>query len=67
MVVGLLLVLEREPAVGNMIQVLEPFEERDGHTAGVNVEIWNDEDVPVDKYPVGSGCSGSVGGFGDDL
>lgn len=39
MVVGVPLVFEGESTVADVIQVLQPFEVRDGHPAGVQVHV----------------------------
>lgn len=50
-----------------MVQVLEPFEEGDGDTAGIDVQIGDDQNIAINEYFVGSGCGGSVGSLGNDL
>ena len=50
-----------------MVEVLEPFEVGDGDTAGVEVEIGNDELLVGDEYFVAAGSDGTVGTFGQDL
>jgi hypothetical protein len=67
MVVGLAFVLEGQATVRDVVEVLEPLEERHGDTTGVDVEVGNDEDVAVEEDFVGGGCCWSVGGFSDDL
>lgn len=66
-VVGLTLVLERQTAVRDVVQVLEPLEERHGHTTGVYVQIGNDQNVAIDEDAVGGRGGRTVGGLGDDL
>lgn len=67
MVVRLSLVLERQTTVRDVVQVLEPFEERYRHTTSVDVQIRNDENVAVDQDLVRGRGSGTVGSFGNDL
>jgi hypothetical protein len=67
MVVGVPLVLEGKPAVRDMVEVLEPLKERDGHTSSVDVQIWDYQDVPFDQDGVGSGCRRAVGSLGNYL
>lgn len=67
MVVGLALVLERQTTVRDVVQILEPLEERNGHTTGVDVQIRNDQDVAIDEDLVSSWGGRTVGSFGDDL
>lgn len=67
MVVGLALILERQTAVRDVVQVLQPLEERHRHTTGVNVQIGNDQDVAVNQDLVRSGRCRSVGSLSDDL
>ena len=45
MVVGVLLVLEGEATIAHVVLILEPLEVRDGDTAGVDVQVRNDEHV----------------------
>jgi hypothetical protein len=42
MIVGFALVLEGEATVRNVVQVLQPLEVGDGHTARVDVHVRND-------------------------
>lgn len=65
MVIGFPLVFESETTVGNVVEILEPLEEGHGDTTGIDVQIGNDEDVPVDEYLVGCGGRGAVGSLGD--
>lgn len=46
MVVRFALILERQPAVRDVVQVLEPLEERNSHTTSVDVQVGDDQDVP---------------------
>jgi len=66
-VVGLALVLEGEAAVRHVVQVLEPLEERDGDTSGVDVQVGNHKNVAVDQDFVGGGRRRAVGRLADDL
>lgn len=50
-----------------MVQVLEPFEEGDGHTTGVDVQVGNDENVAFDEDFVSCRRGGAVGSLGNDL
>ncbi len=47
MVVGFPLVLEGEPAVGHVVEILQPLEVGDGHTARVDVHVGDDEHALV--------------------
>jgi len=67
MVVGLALILEGQATVRDVVQVLQPLEEGDGDTTGVDVQIGNDQDVAIDEDLVGSGGGGAVGSLGNDL
>lgn len=66
-VVGFPVVFECQSSVRYMVQVLQPLEEGNGHTTGVNVQIWDDKDVSFDENLVSSWCSRSVGSFSNDL
>lgn len=66
-VVGLALVLECQTTVRDVVQILEPLEERHGHTTGVDVQIWDDQDVAIDQDLVGGRGGRTVGSFGDNL
>jgi hypothetical protein len=46
-VVGLPLVLEGEPAVGHVVEILQPLEVGDGHTPSVDVHVGDDEHALV--------------------
>lgn len=50
-----------------MVKVLEPFEEGDGDTTSVDVQVGDDENVAIDEDFVSRGCGGTVGSLGDDL
>ena len=43
MVVGLPLVFEGEPAIGDVVEVLQPFKVGDGDTSGVDVHVGDDQ------------------------
>jgi hypothetical protein len=47
MVVRFPLVLEGEPTVRHVVEVLEPLKIGDGHTARVDVHVWDDEHALV--------------------
>lgn len=61
------LVFEGQAAVRHVVQVLEPLEERHGYTAGVDVQVRDDQNVAVDENLVGGWRGRAVRGFGDDL
>ena len=42
-VVGLALILEGEPAVGDVVQVLEPLKVGHGHTPRIDVHVGDDQ------------------------
>lgn len=67
MIVGLSLILERETTVRYMVQILQPFEERYCDTTGVDIQVWNDEDVPIYQNLIGGRCGRSIGSFGNDF
>lgn len=67
MVVGLALILERQATVRDVVQVLEPFKERHCHTTGVDVQIWDNQDVTIDQDLVGRWRGWSVGSLSNDL
>lgn len=67
MVVGFAFILEGQATVRNVVEVLEPLEERHGDTTGVDVQVGNDENVAIEENFVGGGCGWAVGSFGDDL
>lgn len=48
MVVGFPLVFECKTSVRDVVEVLEPLEEGDGHTTGVYVQVGDHENVAVD-------------------
>lgn len=50
-----------------MVEVLEPFEKRDCHTASVDEQIRNDENISFEKNLVRCWRRRSVGSLGDDL
>lgn len=50
-----------------MVQVLEPFKERNSHTTSIDVQIWNHQNVAFDKDFISSWGGWTVGGFSDDL
>lgn len=50
-----------------MVEVLEPFEEGNGDTTGVDVQIWDDQNVAVEEDFVGSWGCWTVGSLGNDL
>lgn len=67
MVVGFSFVLERESAIRYVIEVLQPFEERHSHTAGVYVQIGNDENVLFEQYLISGRCRWTIGSFSNNL
>ena len=66
-VIGFTLIFESKTTVRHVVQVLEPFKVRDGHTTGVDVQVWNDKNVALNQNFVGGRSSGSVGSLGNDL
>jgi hypothetical protein len=66
-IVGLALVLEGEAAVGHVVQVLEPLEVGDGDTAGVDVQVGNDQHLLVAEDGVAGWRDRAVGSLGNDL
>ena len=67
MVVGLPLILEGQPAVRHMIEVLQPLEVGHSHAPRVDVQVWDDEDVSLLQDGVCRGRGGAVGRLRDDL
>ena len=67
MVVGLSLVLEGQPAVRDVVQILEPLEVGHSHTTGVDVHVWDDEAPAFTEDVVSGWGNGSVGGLGNDF
>lgn len=67
MVVGLALVLEGQATVRDVVEVLQPLEEGDSDTTGVDVQIRDDQDVAINQDLVGSRGGGAVGSLGNDL
>lgn len=67
MIVGLALVFEGQATVRDMVEVLQPLEERDGDTTSIDVQIGDDQNVAINEYFVSGRCGGSVGGLSDDL
>lgn len=63
MIVRFAFIFERETTVGHVVEVLQPFEEGDGDTSGVDVEIGDDQDVAVDEDLVRGGGRRTVGRF----
>lgn len=50
-----------------MVQVLEPLEERDGNTTGIDIQVGYDQNVAINEYLISSGRGGTVGSLGNDL
>ncbi len=67
MIIGLSLVLEEQSAVGDVVEVLQPLKVGDGDTAGVDVQVGDDQNVPLHEDAVGGGRGRAVGRLGDDL
>lgn len=67
MMVRLPLVFEGKTTVRDVVQILEPLKVGDRHTTSVDVQIRNDEDVPLDQDLVSGRSGGSVSSLGDDL
>ena len=67
MVVGFAFVFECQTAVGNMVQVLQPFKVGNGDTTGVDVQVGDDQNVAFDEDFIGGRSGGAVCSFGDDL
>ena len=67
MVVGLSLVLEGQPAVRDVVQILEPLEVGHSHTTGVDVHVWDDQATVLSQNVVTSGSDGAVSRLGNDL
>lgn len=67
MIVGFPFVFESETSVGNMVQIFEPLEEGNRHTAGVDIQIWYYENIPVNQDFVRCRSRRSVCRFGDDF
>lgn len=67
MIVGFTFILESKTTVGNVIQVLQPFKERNGHTTGINVQIGNNQNFAIDQNAIGGRCSWTVGSFSNNL
>ena len=59
--------LPSETTVRNVVQVLQPLEVRNGDTAGIQVQVGNDEALIVEEDLVCGGRDGTVGTLGDDL
>lgn len=67
MVVGLALVFESKTSVGDVIQVLEPLEERNGDTTSVDVQVGDHKDVAIDQDLIGGRSRGTIGRLSNDL
>lgn len=67
MVVRFPFIFECKTSVWYVVKVLEPFEEGDGDTTSVDVQVGDDENVAIDEDFVSRGCGGTVGSLGDDL
>lgn len=67
MVVGFTFIFECQPAVRDMVKILQPFEERHGHTTGVDVQVRDDQNVAFQKDFVSGWCGRSIGSFSNDL
>lgn len=67
MIIGFTFIFEGETSVRHVVQVLQPFEEGDGDTSSVDVQVGDDQDVAIDEDLVSCWCGGAVGGLGDDL
>lgn len=47
MIVGLSLIFEGKSTIGDVVEVLEPLEVRDGHTTGVDVQVGDDQNIAL--------------------
>lgn len=50
-----------------MLEILQPFEVRDGDTTGVEENIWEDEDSVLFEDDFGLSGGWAVGSFSEDL
>lgn len=66
-IVGFTLILEGQSTIGDVVQVLQPFEEGYSHTTSVDVQVRNNHNVPIDENFVSSGCSWSISSLTDDF
>lgn len=67
MIVRLSLVLERETTVRHVVQILQPFEEGYSNTTGVDIQVRNNEDVPIYQNLISGRGGRSIGSFGNDF
>ena len=66
-VVGLPLVLEGQPPIGDMVEVLEPFKVGDSDTTSIEVHVRDHEATVVPQDLVSLGRDGTIGSFPNDL
>ena len=50
-----------------MLEVLEPFKVRDGHTTSVAKDIREEADSLTEKYLLGCSSSWAIGSFNDEF
>ena len=66
-VVWVPLVFECKATITDMVKVLEPFKVRYSHTTGIDIEIWNNQDVVFQEDLVSTGSCWAVGTLGNNL
>lgn len=67
MVVGFAFVFEKKPAIANVVEIFQPFKVGNSHTARVDVEVRDDQNVSVDENFVRRRCGWSVSRLSDNL
>ena len=66
-VVGILLILPRQPTIADVVEVLEPLKVRYSHTSSVGKEIGDDQNPAIMEDPLGSDGSWTIGTLSNDL
>ena len=67
MIVRFPLILESQTTIGDVVKIFQPFEEGNSDTTSIDVQVWNDKNVSVDKNFVSSWSCWSICSFSDDL
>lgn len=65
-VIRVTLILEGESSKADMVQVLQPLKVRHCDTTSIDVEIWDDQDIPLLKDLVSPDGGGAVGSLSND-
>lgn len=66
-VVGILLILPRQPTIADMVEVLEPLKVRYSHTSSIGKEIGDNQNPAVMEDPLSSYGCWTIGTFSNNL